>query len=281
MRPVQIALLTNRDVKVIQTSQNAESVSVHLTFKTVKQRNKSSGHPLLRKVKDEWTPLFIELSNHFLGLQIDGDARFFRVISSHEVAHRISTLAESIIGVPTNATDLRHTAAQRLVDAGANQEELAEFMGHTDVTTGLVYFQTSQTQAELVNRALGISPVYQRVIKIAHDQFISKADLEALKVEQQIAAVPHGIPISGIGGCNLGQPNCPSNPITSCYGCRKFMPLNDSTIHIQVLEDLREVVIFFNIESNGDITSPAYMQLQSTISGVQQVIQEIEDGNHA
>jgi hypothetical protein len=162
------------------------------------------------------------------------------------------------VGRKISATDLRHTAAQRLVDAGASQDELAEFMGHTDITTGLVYFQTSPNQAERVNRALGISQVYQKVAQIAHDRFISKEEMAGLKGEHQIAGVPHGIPIAGIGGCASGQPACPFNPITSCYGCRKFMPLHELPIHQQVLQDLRGIVVFFNEASRGDANSPAY-----------------------
>jgi hypothetical protein len=173
-------------------------------------------------------------------------------------------------------TDLRHTAAQRLVDAGASHEELAEFLGHSHIQTGLVYYATSATHAERVNRALGASDIYRRVAKIAHDRFISSEELTQLKGDQQIAGVPHGVPIAGIGGCSSGQPACPYNPITSCYGCRKFMPLHDKTMHERVLAEMREVVIFFDQSSRGDTRSPAYLQLQRTIAEIQAVIVELE-----
>jgi hypothetical protein len=91
-----------------------------------------------------------------------------------------------------------------------------------------VYFQTSANQAERVNKALGISPIYRQLAKIAHDRFISPKELADLKGEQQIAAVPHGIPISGIGGCSSGQPACLFNPVTSCYGMRDWQAPLDS-----------------------------------------------------
>jgi hypothetical protein len=166
--------------------------------------------------------LFIALVAYADSQGRDGNDRVFGVRSNHEAGSRIARRVESLIGDDACAMDLRHTAAQRLVDAGASHEELAEFMGHSHVQTGLVYYATSATHAERVNRALGASDIYRRVAKIAHDRFISPKELTQLKGEQQIAGVPHGIPIAGIGGCKSGQPACPYNPVTSCYGCRKF-----------------------------------------------------------
>jgi hypothetical protein len=140
-----------------------------------------------------------------------------------------------------------------------------------------VYFDTSPNQAERVNRAMGLSPVYQRVARIAHAQFISAEELSSLKGEQQVAGVPHGVPIAGIGGCSTGQPACPFNPITSCYGCHRFMPVRDVRLHRQVLEGLRGVVRFFHDTSRGEASSPAYVQLQHAISGVQAILTELED----
>jgi integrase len=276
MRPIQIASLNLRDVRVWQESGEDLSVSVHLTFHMVKQRTQSAGHPLLRKVKHQWAAIVVALYQRLRSINSESSTRLFAVKSAREASQAIASLATGLVGRKISATDLRHTAAQRLVDAGASQDELAEFMGHTDITTGLVYFQTSPNQAERVNRALGISQVYQKVAQIAHDRFISKEEMAGLKGEHQIAGVPHGIPIAGIGGCASGQPACPFNPITSCYGCRKFMPLHELPIHQQVLQDLRGIVVFFNEASRGDANSPAYLQLQRTITNVQSIIAEIE-----
>lgn len=187
----------------------------------------------------------------------------------------IANTTEAILPERRTATELRHTAAQRLVDAGASHEELAEFMGHSDIDTGLVYFQVSANQAERVNSALGISDIYQNIAKIAHDRFVDLVTLSKLKGEQQIGGTPHGIPISGIGGCASGQPACQYNPVMSCYGCRKFMPINDVSVHESVLTDFRSIVTFFEKASLGEENSPAYMQLKRTISNVQSIIQEI------
>jgi integrase len=278
MRPVQIALLTMRDVRIWNETE-IESPAVHLTFKMVKQRSKSKAFPLTRRVKHEWTPIVVELYSRAVASGKSGGDRLYDIDSTREVGNAIKELASSIVGCDVTATDLRHTAAQRLVDAGASQEEVAEFMGHADNTTCLVYYATSPSQAERVNKALGISPIYQQVAKIAHAKFISPEDLAQLKDDQQIAGVPHGFPISGIGGCSTGQPSCQYNPITSCYGCHKFMPVTDITLHKRVLADMRSVVKFFDKSSRGDGDSPAFMQLKRAIASIQAVINELEPGN--
>lgn len=275
LRPMQIGMLQIRDVR-IWTDTEESIATVHLTFRMTKQRVRGKALPLLRKVKKEWSLLFIELYERAIRSGLSGTDRFFGVSSSSATGLIISRATAKLLPDPRSATELRHTAAQRLVDAGASQEELAEFMGHSDIDTGLIYFQTSANQAERVNAALGISAIYQQVTKIAHARFIDEKELAELKGEQQIGAVPHGIPISGIGACSVGQPSCPSNPVTACYGCFKFMPIRDPEIHRQVLADFRSVVTFFSEASRGDENSPAYIQLKRTILNVQSIIVELE-----
>ncbi len=278
MRPIQIAMLDVRHVR-IWNDEISEEPTVHLTFHMAKQRGNKKRTPLTRRVKREWVPIFTTLSKHWEAVSADGGARYFDVDSAREAGMRISTLVRDLLGSDDigTATDLRHTAAQRLVDAGASHEELAEFMGHSQTNTGLVYYAVSASHAERVNRALGASEVYRRVAKIAHDRFISPDELALLKDEQQIAAVPHGMPVAGIGGCQSGQPACPYSPVASCYGCRKFMPVTDRALHEKVLGDMREIVLFFEKSSRADARSPTYMQLQRSIAEIQAVIFELED----
>ena len=277
MRPIQIAMLTRRDIRIWESEPG--ELAVHITFLMVKQRGRLRKRPMVRRVKQEWAVLFVALVAYADAQRRGASDRVFGVSSNHEAGTRIARRVERLIGDDACAMDLRHTAAQRLVDAGASHEELAEFMGHSYVQTGLVYFATSASHAERVNRALGASDIYRRVAKIAHDRFISPEELTQLKGDQQIAGVPHGIPIAGIGGCTSGQPACPFNPVTSCYGCRQFMPLHDKAIHESVLTSMREVVVFFEQSSRGDTRSPTYLQLQRTITEIQTVIDELEGEN--
>lgn len=275
MRPIQIAMLTFRDVRIRREGVDMLP-SVYITFRMVKQRSASASKSLLRRVKREWTPLFLEIDRHFQSSCDDAGARVFGVTSASEASRRISSLLRDSIRIGATAINLRHTAAQRLVDSGANQEELAEFLGHSDMTTALVYYETSANQAERVNKALGISEIYRRVARIAHDRFIDPEELAQLKEVQQIGGAPHGVPIAGIGGCTSGQAACPYNPILSCYGCRKFMPIHDVQVHSKVLADFRGVARFFHDSSRGNAVSPAYLQLERTITEVQAVVAELE-----
>jgi len=260
MRPIQIAKLERSHVRIWH-DDNSNSLAVHLTFHAAKQRSNANPIPMTRRVKLEWAPLFVAWHASSNACDDESSARYFKVLSNSEVGQRISSLVRKILGSDEigTATDLRHTAAQRLVDAGTSHEELAAFMGHSQVNTGLIYYHTSASHAERVNQALGASEVYRRVAKIAHDKFISAEELAALKGEQQLGGVPQGVPITGIGGCSSGQESCQYNPITSCYGCRRFMPIHEKKMHEKVLADMREVVLFFERSSRGDTRSPAYL----------------------
>ena len=274
MRPKQIGILRRRDCRVLHSADGGSS-TVHLTFRMLKQRSASAKlTPLIRKIKREWSSIFVEI--YMRGSHESGDAHLFGHNSSDSVSNRIIKLLKHILESDRSATDLRHSGAMRLVDAGASAEDLAEFMGHSSLESGLVYFDQSATQSERVNQALGISETYQRVARLGKERFISNDDLAKLKGYQQIAGVPHGIPIAGIGGCQTGQPSCPYNPVTACYGCPKFMPLNDISIHKKVLHDYQGIVKFFYEASRGESESPAYLQLKRTISEVNSVIDELE-----
>lgn len=279
MRPKQLGTLRKRDCEVRWSDEDGLP-SVYLTFRMLKQQDPlASRLPLLRKVKREWAPL---VSATYALLDAEpSTAFFFGFNSRRELSNAlIGQLDQILPGMGRVSYDLRHSMAQRMVDAGASQEEIAAALGHTHLSSGLVYFRTSANQTELVNKALGLSETYQTVAKIAADRFISEDDLARLKGEQQIAGVPHGIPIAGIGGCKTGQPSCPYNPVAACYGCPKFMPVRDVAVHEQVLKDFRGVVNEFRIAGAGDQESPAYLQLRRTIAEVQGIINQLE-GNDA
>jgi hypothetical protein len=183
---------------------------------------------------------------------------------------------ERITAEDWSATDLRHTAAQRLADAGVSHIVLSEFMGHSSVNTANVYFDSSPTQAQRVNQALAISPVYSAVAGVARTKTVNKAALLRLPPDRQIGGVPHGIPIAGIGACGMGQSLCTKNPVLSCYTCSRFMPVRDADIHRQVADDLRSVVLDFAGASRGHEISPAYTQLRRMLTAAERVAADIE-----
>ena len=271
MRPKQIAMLRTQDVRIWEDDLDPNP-AVHLTFYTIKQINRGKVLPLRRKVKRDWGPIFVEYRKRVDNAEQTPAAHFLG-LNPVEVAHTVLRVTTRL-GEPRGATELRHSFAQRLVDAGATEEELAEAMGHSHLDTGLVYFIYSRSMAARVNEALGISQIYNTVLRFAHEPFISPDELSKLKGDLQIAGIPHGIPIAGIGGCKSGQPNCPYNPVLSCYGCHRFMPVAEQEIHVRVLEDIRGLLNYVLSTSYAENVSAAF-QLKATIENIQSVISEL------
>lgn len=250
-------------------------------FFRAKQRMHKKRLPMLRKIKREWALIFEEWyqrrlahPNNRVEANALPDALFG--LTPNSVGVLISKTTESLTGVAHPANHLRHSAAQRLVDAGASLAELAEFLGHSYPSTGLVYFDASPSQADRINKALALSPIYNSVADAARTRTIGRDKLLHLLPDHQIGAVPHGIPIAGIGACHLGQSLCSKNPVLSCYSCRRFMAVTDTTVHQEVLDSLRPIVRFFYDESSGEIASPAYMQLRNTLDSIQAVIGDLK-----
>jgi integrase len=273
MRPKQIGLIKRKDCRILRAPDGG--VSVHITFRMIKQRTLTSARiPLIRKVKREWTMIFSEIYDR--SALTAGEQHFLGYEDAATISKQLNRLLLEITGSSWSATDLRHSGAMRQVDAGASAEDLAEFMGHSTLESGLVYYDTSATQAQRVNEALGISTIYQNLAKLGNEHFISPDELSRLKGDQQVGGVPHGISIAGIGACQAGQPSCPYNPVTACYGCPKFIPVADLAMHRGVLAEFRGVVKFFYDSSRGEMESPAYLQLKRTIFEVTSVITELE-----
>lgn len=274
-RPGQIARIRRADVRAHNTG------AVHFSTVLTKKRRMQQRARVTRRIKREWCPLLVEYQKRRGALQIDAPkvpADSFFGLTPSQVGALVQKIMADITGVDWTATDLRHTAAQRLVDSGASHIAVSEFLGHSVIHTANIYFDTSPTQAQLVNQALAVSPVYSAVADVARTRTIDKSALLQLPADQQIGGAPHGIPITGIGGCKKGQSLCAKNPVLSCYTCINFMPLHDVNIHRQVAEDLRPVVLAFAGASRGNDTSPAYTQLRIMLTKADKVATDIERG---
>ncbi len=274
LRPVQMSRMRFKDLRLYTDS--SQQPIFHFVARRAKKRDLNDAKFFTRKVKHDWAWPFAEYyrrRSKELGPTADAGAFALKL---RAIATTIGDTTELVIGVRRTATDLRHSAAQRLVDAGASIEEVANLLGHSHWETSLVYFEASETQAEQINKAMAINPVYREIVNVARTKTIDKARLLGLPPDNQVGAVPHGIPISGIGGCGLGQSLCELNPVLSCYTCRKFIPLDEADLHRQVLQDLRGVVRFFHDESRADRQSPAFAQIRTTLAAIQRVITDIE-----
>lgn len=281
LRPVQITRLNLDDLRIYPGG--VDGPLVHFLAYRAKKRKAADKTAFVRKIKLEWAPLFVEyhrrrrLGQVWIWSETASDAKVFPFARA-VIIKAIGDTTKEVTGIRRTATDLRHSAAQRLADAGATAEELAEFLGHSYSDTSLCYFEASPTQAEKLNKALAISPIYSAIAEVARTRTIDKAALLGMPSDKQVGGVPHGIPIAGIGACDLGQSLCSKNPVLSCYTCRKFLPLNDVAIHKEVLDKLRPVVRFFFDESLGDNQSPAFVQLKVTLETVQAIIKALGAG---
>lgn len=272
LRPGSIARIKLHDVKI------HESSAVHISIPLTKQRERESLRRVTRRIKHDWTPLFAEFIRQRKEWQSSSEAPAdsLFLLAPASVTQVIQQVTEELLGEVWNPTDFRHTAAQRLADAGASHISLSEFLGHSTTLTANVYFDASPSQAERINQALSISPIYTEIADIAKTKTITPRELRDLPPANQIGAVPHGIPISGIGGCTIGQSLCAKNPVLSCYTCRRFMPVADRRVHENVVESLRPVVKMFADTSHNSSGSGSHAQLTRTLRAAMQVIDGIK-----
>lgn len=157
-RPGQIARIKTTDVRCY------ENGTVHLAIPLLKQRGNEALRRVTRRMKPEWCSIFIEYTARRCDTVSSGSpADSYFNLPPQRLSAALSNLTEEITGTRWSPTDLRHTAAQRLADAGTSHIALSEFMGHATTLTANVYFDASPTQAQRINQALAISTIYSNV----------------------------------------------------------------------------------------------------------------------
>ena len=253
VRPVQLANRELRDIRLWQTED--DGTAVHLTFRYAKQRSRGRDAVQTRTMKREWSAMMVEYLSRrlaspslFVTDPLLSDSLFG--LRPKPLAKALKDILRHILDKDRKAYDLRHTAAQRNVDAGMTALELAEFMMHADIDTGQVYYQTSSNQVEKINSALGLSPVYGELAVAIKTGIIDKPKLLGLPPDNQVGAAPHGFPIAGIGACSLGQSLCAKST-------------------------LQTIVYQFADAEASELGQPAYTQLRAALEGVSQVISDL------
>ncbi|NHZ44583.1 tyrosine-type recombinase/integrase [Massilia aquatica] len=271
MRPVQLLTVDVSDVRLYSDARSAQQA--HLVFHKAKQRGE--GHePLVRQMKPEWVPLLSEL---LLRPETIAAGRVLGYSSNSLLTYNLrQALASAEIHEQLSPYDFRHTAAQLLADAGHPRDLIQDFLGHATVNSAKAYIRASTNQSEMLNTALGASKLYTNIEAIASGRFASIEEIELADEKQQIAGVVGTRSVAGLGLCSTGQPSCPYNPVTSCYGCEKFIPSLDRAVHEEALSGMREQVISFERASMGEERSPAYVQLTRPIAVAQQVLATLE-----
>jgi integrase len=228
MRPIQLAKLKQADV-IVRNDIATDGPIVHVRFSREKQKDPKKRIPLLRKIKHEWSVLYVQYLSAILGTPTEREGAplprqsLFK-LTPVEVSTTIKSVLLAILGRSRTATDLRHTAAQRMVDRGASIEEVAEFLGQSNLRTCLIYFGESATQAGRLNKAISSSHIYSEIQIVHLNKMIDVRRLKAMSGDLQIGAVAHGIPIAGIGACEVGQSICTKSPVLSCYGAENSCP---------------------------------------------------------
>lgn len=269
LRPTQLALLRRQSVRLFPNG------AVHVSVELIKQPSGAPMQMMVRSIQADWCILFQTL----LRADPQSEVHLFGATPSR-IGNIVANLTEEITGVRYTCGDLRHTGAQRLVDAGASRETVTEFLGHTNATTVDVYYASSPAQAELVNAALGRSRIYRGVRAIAYERVVSPEEVSGAPFDQQITGVPHGIPITGVGLCGVGQSLCSRSPVLACYTCHRFMPAADLAVHRSVLADMRSVVMGFDRPTALERVSPAMMQLRTTLGAVQELVSTLSGEVH-
>lgn len=237
-----------------------------------------------RKMKRDWTPMMDawlkRREEQDLLIGFDRPMSLFG-LSPQRVTDSIAASTEQITGIRRLPYDLRHSAAQRKADAGCSRLELAEFLMHHDIDTADAYIEMSPTQAEKINQALGLSPLFQSIDKALKNRSVNVDELLRLPADHQIGAAPHGHLIAGIGGCALGQSLCTKTPALACYECPKFMYLRDIRVHRAVRDAVRAIVQEFVTVDRTGRSSPAFLQLRQIIEGIEAIIDDLERNNEA
>lgn len=270
MRPVQLIALRLEHVRFLEDA--AGETNCIVSFHAAK-RTGGGNIELPRQVRTEWVPLI--RAAHARALQV-GREKLFASNSStmllkqvHQVCGRHGQAAHF------NIYDLRHSAVQSLADGGHSRSSLQAYLGHSKDESAASYMRASRSQAHLINSALGASKLYDKVLALADGTFVSIEALEAAEADHQIGGVVGDRLVAGVGLCKSGQPSCRYNPVTSCYGCDKFMPSLDRASHAEAVAGMRSQVLVY-LKSGVDDASPAYRQLTKALSGAQQTIAAID-----
>jgi hypothetical protein len=259
IRPVQIAAIKSGDVTI-------RDGRVYVRILKAKQRDQGPLY-VIRRLRPQWSLFWIEFAERRSRMTpaLHANPDSFLLLPPERISTELSDVVEEVAGKRWTPNDFRHTGAQRLADAGASHAEIQDYLMHETDGAANVYYSGSASQAEKVNRAMGMSSIYQGVAKLARGEMVDRTELEGMPSDNQVGGLPHGISIAGIGACELGQSHCVKNPVLSCYGCNNFLPLNEPSIHESVADGLRQVVGEFYSASNGADASPAYGQLRRTI----------------
>lgn len=273
VRPVQVLSLRREHVRLIQDASG--NMSCIVSFHAAKRHN-GKAKELVRQMKPEWTSLMVRTLSFAAA---DGRSRVLGFTANDPLWAAIKRIcADRGFSVTFTANALRHTAAQTLADAGHDRSSIRNFLGHGNDNAATVYIKASRKQADLINTALGVSKLYENILSLADARFVSVSEMRDASERAQVGAVVGDRLVAGVGLCRSGQDNCPYNPVTSCYGCGKFMPSLDRRAHVEAVAGMREQVLLY-VRHGGETKGTAWLQLTRALSGAQKIIEALDRFN--
>lgn len=268
MRPVQLLALRLEHVPAAVPDASGDPTLV-VSFHSGK-RHDGKVIEMVRQVKPEWVPLVNTLR---LSAVHAGRTRLFSCTSNDQIWAKVKTSCAAYgLNIDFRAYGLRHTSMQNLADAGHDRKSIQTFAGHNNVNAATSYMRASRQQGEMVNKALGTSKLYEGIIAFSKDTFITVEQVMAADEDQQIGGIVGGKLIAGIGLCKTGQKNCAFNPVTSCYGCRRYAPAINSPMHQEAIGGMRAQVQVYLADGMAERSS-AFKQLTTALSVAQQAFE--------
>jgi integrase len=271
MRPVQLLALGLEHLSepiLDPSSTPAPIVSFHWGKNPARE-----AADLHRSVKPEWVPLINQLRQNAI---VKGRDRLFSCTTSDALWSKVRRACKSNgLSIDFKAYGLRHTSIQALADAGHDRKSIQVFAGHSTINAATTYLRATKSQAKLINAALGISKLYGKLEGISKDSFVSVEQMVAADEDMQIGGIVGERLIAGIGLCASGQSACLWDPVTSCYGCKKFRPFAGREPHVEAIAGMREQVMLF--VPRGDLmATPALTQLSTALAGAQQALEIVD-----
>lgn len=267
MRPVQLLALKVNHVSLLKDATG--DVSIVVSFHAAKQSD-GKIQELRRQIKTEWSRPLHAL---YVSAVAEKRSRLFTSTTSESMWTKVVNVCKSRgFRIDFKAYALRHTAAQALADAGHDRESIRGYLAHRSLNAATVYLRGSRLQEEQINKALGVSKLYSGLVSLSRDAFVTLDQILAADPDKQIGGIVGNKLIAGIGLCGTGQSLCKFNPVTSCYGCHRFMPVARAEMHKEAIAGMRDQINeYLSLDSAKE--GNAYKQLESAIAVAQEAIE--------
>ncbi|MEI7175051.1 site-specific integrase [Pectobacterium carotovorum] len=281
-RPVQLAKLAAKDLRIDTRNQETGLVRYSVLLPYAKQRNVTTERLFLAIPPEIGVLIMLYIER----AQLKPDDKLFEF--SHSAPFYMSrAINQAIIGfsppdyqaavargeaaIPIiTPTDLRHNVGHSLAMQGASAEEIAHILGHSSLVAAKHYILATPALALIRAKALGVNPVWQNMVAMMlTGKLTSAQEWQGYRVTGVVGDQFH----YDIGGCSRTDGECPFFEVRCCYSCLYYRPFTDGD-HQAVLESvIKEVDELIAIsDSVGDARNPLISVHETTQFEIQSVI---------